>query len=292
MFSSPAAVLFVLAGIAAFFFYLERVTKWKVFNFLPPLIWIYSIPLILSNTGVIPKQSPAYTAIKDFGLPVFITLLLLGVNVMAAFRIMGRGVMVMLLGTVGIVVGGPVGYFVVHRWLSPEAWKGFGALAGSWIGGTGNMAAVGGALDTPADMFGLAVLADNAIYIIWLPILLGSKGFADRFNRWTRVDVGRLERMEAAAAAAAVEKKPLEMRHLLYMAAIAFGVTAVSNWIGPLLPVIDPVLSTSTWIILLVTTFGILLSLTPLRQLPQSHDVAMAIVYIFVARMGASASLE
>lgn len=291
--SSPVAVMAVLTAVAAFFFWLEKKTKWKLFNFLPPLIFIYSIPVILSNTGVIPSSSPGYDLMRGTGLPVFITLLLISVNVGAAFRIMGKGILVMLLGTAGVVVGGVVSYAVVHRWLAPDAWKGFGALAGSWIGGTGNMAAAAGGLDTPPEIFGLAVLADNVVYVVWLPILLGSRAFADRFNRWTGVDAGRMDRMETAAREEADKKKesPLEMRHLLYLALIGLTATAVSQFLAPLLPEVGVVLETSTWRILLVTTIGILLSFTAARNIPKSHEIAMAIVYVFVAVMGARASL-
>lgn len=292
MFETPGAVTAVLAVICAFFFFLEKRTSWKIFEFFPPLLWIYAIPVVLSNTGVIPTQSPAYDVIRVYGLPVFIVLLLIGINVGAAFKIMGKGVLVMLLGTLGIVVGGPIAYFVVHRWLSPDAWTGFGALAGSWIGGTGNMAAVAEALQTPGDMFGLAVLADQAIYIVWLPILLGSKAFADRFNKWTGVEKGRMEEMEAAIEAHKEETEPLAMRHFLYMAAIGFTILGISDYLAPMIPEVGEILATSTWRILLLTTFGIALSFTPARRIPHTHEVAMAIVYIFVARMGATASLE
>ena len=293
MFESPAAVIAVLAIVAAFFFFLEQKTQWKLFNFIPPLLFIYSVPVVLSNTGILPSASPAYDVLGQFGLPVFITLLLLSIDVGAAVRIMGKGVFVMLLGTVGVVVGAPIGYFVVHRWLPPDAWKGFGALAGSWIGGTGNMAAVAGGLETPPEIFGLAVLADNAIYVIWLPILLGSKAFAEKFNKWARVSESRVAEMEAAAKAEVSKdvEEPVKMRQLLYLAAIALSATALAAWIAPMLPVIEPILSTSTWRVLIVTTIGILLSLTPARRLPRSHEIAMAIVYIFVAGMGARASL-
>lgn len=291
--SSPAAVMSVLIGVAAFFFWIERRTRWKFFNFFPPLIFIYAVPVALSNTGVIPSSSPAYDVMRGYGLPVFITLLLLSVNVGAAFRIMGKGILVMLLGTLGIVVGGVVSYAIVHRWLAPDAWKGFGTLAGSWIGGTGNMAGVAGGLQTPPEIFGLAVLADNVIYVIWLPILLGSKAFADRFNRWVGVSADRMEKMDSAARAEAEGRpeSPLEMRHLLYLALLGLTATAVSEWLAPLLPELGAVLETSTWKILIVTTIGIALSFTAARHIPRSHEIAMAIVYVFVAVMGARASL-
>jgi uncharacterized membrane protein len=154
------------------------------------------------------------------------------------------------------------------------------------------MAAVAGALETPPDMFGLAVLADTLIYVGWLPLLLASKAFAARFNRWTGVDDSRLERMEAAAAAEAEEKLRPEMRHYLYLLSIAFGVTWIAGWLAPRIPEVGEVLSTSTWNILLVTSMGLALSFTGAKKIPGSHDLAMAIVYLFVARMGATASLE
>lgn len=292
---SPAAVAAVLAGTAAFFFWLERATGWKFFQYLIPLIWIYATPVVLRNVGVLPESSPTYTVLRSFGLPVVIVLLLVSVDVGAAIRVMGKGVLVMLMGTAGIVLGAPVAYFLVHRWLAEDAWAGFGALAGSWIGGTGNLAAAAHALGTSEEQFGLAVLADTVIYIGWLPLLLVSKNFADRFNRWTGVSEDRVAKMEEAAAAEATEKRPPSFRDFLNLGAIALGVTWFAGWLAARLPQIqaggETVISTSTWVVLLVTTMGIGLSFTKAKSIPGSHELAMAILYVFVARMGATASL-
>lgn len=296
MIESPFAVMAVLTGTAAFYFWLERSTGWRLFRYIVPLIWIYATPMILRNVGVLPASSPAYDVLRQYGLPIFIVWLLLSVDVGAAVRVMGKGIGVMLLGTVGIMVGAPVGYWAVHWWLDPTAWSGFGALAGSWIGGTGNMAAAAAALETPADQFGLAVLADTVIYVGWLPLLLLSKGFAEKFNRWTGVEGDRLERMEAAAIAEAKEEKPPSTRDVLYLFAIGFGVTWLAQWLAPRLPVLtlggETVVSASTWVVLIVTTIGIMLSFTPAKRISSSHNIAMGVVYVFVARMGAVASLE
>ncbi len=289
--SSPEGVLAILIAVCAFWFYVEQKTRWKLFEFLPPLIFIYLTPVVLNNTGVIPEASGVYSVLRGIALPMLICLLLLSVDVGAAVRIMGKGVVVMLLGTLGIMVGGVVSYFLVHRWLAPDAWTGFGALAGSWIGGTGNMAAVAEGLDAPPEQLGLAVLADNAVYIVWLPILLGSKNVAERFNRWARVDEDRIEAMEAAADRETKDARVPMMRDYLYLGALASAVTWIAATVAPLLPEAPPVLSTNVWKILIVTTLGITLSFTKARALPGSHEVAMAIVYVFVAGMGARASL-
>lgn len=289
--SSPVGVMTTLVGVAAFFFWLEKATGWRLFKYFIPLLWIYAVPVVLRNTGVLPGGSPAYDLLRDYGLPVFIVLLLVGVDVGAAVRIMGRGVLVMLLGTAGVVVGGVVAYLIVHRWLSPVAWTGFGALAGSWIGGTGNLAAAAGALETPPEELGLAVLADNLVYVAWLPLLLGSKAFADRFNRWTGVPEGHVERMEEASRRESTTQRPIEMRDYLFLGVLAVASTWLATSVASWLPELGDVVSTSTWRVLLVTTCGILLSFTPARRIPGSHNLAMAIVYTFVAGMGARASL-
>jgi len=292
---SPEGVLLALLAVAGGWFFIEQRTRWKLFQFVPPLIFIYLTPVLLNNAGVMPASSPVYDALRQFGLPFFITLMLLNIDVGATVRVMGKGVLVMLLGTAGIVVGGPLAYLIVHRWLSPDAWGGFGALAGSWIGGTGNMAAAAVALGTSEEQFGLAVLADNVVYIVWLPILLGSKAFAERFNRWARVPADRLARMEAAAAQEEADERPVAMTDYLYLGLLAALATWLSGYLAPFVPPVElrgeTVISTGTWRILLVTTFGILLSLTPLRRLPGGHNLAMALIYVFVASMGARASL-
>lgn len=292
MIETPVAVITVLVAVAAFFFYLEQRSGWKLFNYFPPLLFIYATPVILNNTGVIPSDSPIYGGLGEYALPIFIALMLFNVNVPSAVRIMGKGVLVMLLGTVGVVVGGVVSYAIVHAGMDPLAWKGYGALAGSWIGGTGNMAGVAGALDTPPEMLGLAVLADNLVYVVWLPILLGSKAFADRFNRWAKVPEERLERMEAAAADESAEERVPRMQDYLYLLFWALLVATAAKLLAPILPEVGEVLTTSTWTVLLVTTFALALSATPVRGLPGSHPLAMAIIYVFVAGMGARASLE
>jgi len=288
MISSNAGVLAVLLGVCAFWFYVEKATRWRLFGYLPPLIFIYVTPVLLTNTGVIATGSPVYGSIRHILLPMMLVLLLLKVDVGAAFRVMGKGVFVMLSGTLGVMVGAPIAFVLVKHGLGPEGWKAFGTLAGSWIGGTGQMAAVSDMIDTPGFEFGLAVIADNAVYVVWLPILLASRNLAQRFARFSRVSPGRLEMMERAAREAVQEERTPGFRDYLFLLFIAAAVTWVSTELGNRLPSTE-VISAGTWKILLVSTIGVALSFTPLRRIPGSHELAMAFVYLFVARMGAVA---
>ena len=297
--SSPGGVLAVLCAVAAFWFLVDQITEWKLFQYLPPLLFIYATPVFLNNLDVIPSGSAVYAGLSSYVLPAFIVLMLLKVNVPAAIRIMGKGVLVMLMGTVGVMVGAVIAYVIVHRWLAPDAWTGFGALAGSWIGGTGNMAATSEMLNTPPEQFGLAVLADNVIYIVWLPLLLASRNFADRFNAWAKVPEDRMRMMDAASAAVIEEEKAPVMRDYVYLTAIAIGVTWVASSLASIFfnammqsyPSLETLLSESTWRILLITTIALALSATPVSRLPNPTAIGTAMIYIFVAGMGARASI-
>jgi len=297
--NSPGGVLAILCVVCGFWFYVQQITGWKLFSYIPPLLFIYATPVILNNTGVIPASSPVYSGLSSFALPAFIVLMLIKVNVPAAVKVMGKGVLVMLMGTLGVIVGAVVSYVLVHQWLSPDAWKGFGSLAGSWIGGTGNMAAATEMLGTPPEQFGLAVLADNVIYIVWLPILLASKNFADRFNAWTQVSEDRIRMMDSAAAMISEEEPTPQMRDYIYLIAIAIGVTWVSTTLASIFftamvgkfPGLQIILSESTWRILLITSISLLLSVTPVSRLPNATAMGTALIYVFVAGMGARATV-
>ena len=103
--SSPTGVLATLSGVCAFFFWLEKVTGWRFFQFVPPLIFIYLVPMILSNNGVLPAESPVYGVMGNIMLPMLLVLLLLKLNIRGAVHILGPGLGVMLFGTLGVMAG-------------------------------------------------------------------------------------------------------------------------------------------------------------------------------------------
>ncbi len=310
--TTPVGVMAVLVAVVSFWFWLEKKSNWKIFNYLPPLIFIYATPVLLSNTGLIPYESAAYDFLRMYGLPVFICLMLLNVDVLGAVRIMGKGVFVMLIGSAGVVLGGFVAYALGQYITTPEgfpiqfplpvdSWKAFGTLSGSWIGGTGNMTAAHAALEGSGEHMTMAAAADQMVYLIWLPLLLGSKAFATRFNRWMRVPANRIEMMDRAAADFNHKDETPSMISLLYLALIALSFTWISLELSEVLPPVmiggATVISASTWVILLITTLALIASATPARKLPAAHPIAMAIIYVYVARIGAtmdlsSASLE
>lgn len=318
--TSNATILAVLTGICAFYFWLERATRWRLFQYVPPLVFIYLTPVVLANCGhvlthwrgdgtdnaaaalvlnILPSKAPVYDVISEYALPMMLVLMLVNVDVGRAVRVVGKGVGVMLLGSLGVVVGAVAGYAIMKNWLGPDAWKAYGALTGSWVGGTGNLFAVGDALQADGTTIGLAVLADTTILLVWLPLLLASKKIAPRFAEFARVDAERVARLDQAILDETESAEASNYQEYLLLFFAAFAVTALSQgivaWIGSELAERDLVwpvqFSASTCKILLITTLGILLSFTPLRRISASRHLGLALVFIFMAQTGASANL-
>jgi uncharacterized membrane protein len=292
IFNDLVGVMAVITMIPVFFLWLERKTRWKIFDYLPAIIWIFLTPILLSNLRVIPIESPIYETFKSFAVPLFIVLMLLDINIRQSMKVAWRGAAVLVLGSLGIVFGAAISFFMFHEGLPPDTWRGYGALAGSWIGGTGNLAAVAESLQTPGEMVGMVVIVDNFVYLVYFPIILMSKRWFGWFNKWSRVSQAEID--HATEAVAAVEKKKHEVHFndLITIIGWAFVAMLAANALAGYIPELPPVLTEGTWAILLVTTFGIALSSTPLKDVPGTEPVAMAFVYIYMTMIGAQADLR
>jgi len=299
LFTDLFGVMAVITMVPVFFLWLEKTTKWKVFEFLPAIIWIFLTPILLSNLhvipgvefSVIPRSSDIYLTFRSFAVPMFIVLMLLDIDIRRTMQVAWRGAAVLVIGSVGIVVGCVAAYVMFRNGLPDNAWSGFGALAGSWIGGTGNLAAVAESLETPEELIGIVVIVDNLVYLVYFPLILTCKRWAPWFNRFTGVTQEEIDAVYTASAD--VEKKRHEVKFpdLLTLVAWAFAAILAANWLSTFIPPIGRVLGQGTYAILLVTTFGILLSATPLKKVPGTEPIAMALVYMYMTMIGASADL-
>jgi len=291
-FSDTVGVMAVILTIPVFFLWLERKTKWKIFEFLPAIIWIFLTPILLSNLGVIPRSTPIYTTFKSFAVPLFIVLMLLDINIREALRVAGRGTVVLVVGSFGIVIGAAASFYTCRFGLPPDAWSGFGALAGSWIGGTGNLAAVAESLGTPDEFVGVVVVVDNFVYLVYFPIILTSRHWAGWFNRFTRVSQEQIDRITESAKSIERKSHEVHFRHVLTLLGFGFAAILAANYLAKLVPELPPVLTEKTWAMLLVTTIAIALSATPLKKVPGTAPLSMTFVYIYMTMIGASADLR
>jgi uncharacterized membrane protein len=160
--NDPTAVFVYLAGVLGAVYWLSGLKPLaRVFEIAPAILWAYFVPMVSTTLGITPADSPAYDWMVRHLLPVSLFLLMVTVDVPALLKLGRPATVMMLTGTVGIIIGGPIALAVFGTWLPADAWKGLGALSGSWIGGTANLVAVAESIETPEAMFGPIIVVDT-----------------------------------------------------------------------------------------------------------------------------------
>lgn len=278
--------------VPVLFLNLERWTQWKLFDYFPPIIWIFLFPIMLSSIRVIPTESPTYDTFKAFGVPMFIILMLLDVDLRSTMKVALRSLGVLLMGAIGVVIGGMVAFFLLKGQLDPEAWRGFGALAGSWIGGTGNLAAVAEAVETPPTMIGIVVIADTFIFILYFPLLFACKRWAEPFARFTKVSEEEARKFDEAVNQLQEKSSEIHFPDVLALFGMGFLLIWIVGYIAQYLPAKEGVVTAKTWQILILTTVALALSTTRLRRIHGTKTLSMALVYVYLSMIGAQADIR
>lgn len=299
MIESPLAVLAVmLAVLAAMFAAARHPAGKKLFSIVPLLVFAYFVPTLLSNTGIIPTRSPVYDFIKVALLPASLVLLTLSVDVKAIARLGRPALTLFFVSTASIVIGGPLAYLAL-KWMIPaeladQAWRGLAALAGSWIGGTANFTAIGesvGVVDG-SPMYTAMIVVDVAVASIWMAVLLYFAGRERRIDARIGADRSALDDVRQRVESYRAEvSRPTSVTDLTLIAALGLGITALATWASGWLPELGDVVSRFTWIVVLATTGGLLLSFTRLRALEGAGatDVGSVFLYLLIASIGAKA---
>jgi uncharacterized membrane protein len=184
-----------------------------------------------------------------------------------------------------LAVGSIAFAFVAAAYLfdfSKEMSAAFGALAGSWMGGTANMVAVGSALGVSEDAFAYALVVDSVNYTIWVMFLLALVPFAKIFNRFTKSEKNFAYLSEIGCACAMGAKRYWLLIVLALFASLASQILA--NYIT--------LLNHTTTIVIIATLLGVGGSYTRLRELNGSSEVATTMLYIIIALIGSKAVIE
>jgi uncharacterized membrane protein len=292
---SPLGVLAVLLIIEAAVLRLSEASALRrLFSVVPPLFFIYFLPTVASGVGLVPRQSPVYTAIIDACLPACLVLLFLAVDLRAIARLGPRALAMMAVSSASIVLGGPLVLLLFGRWLPPGAWSGLGALSASWLGGSANMVAVKASIGTPEAIFSLAVIVDVVVAYAWMGLVLAGAGHQAALDRWTRADAATLDRLSGQLAREVGEPQPMRLAPLCAMLALAAGGAALASSLARLLPEVSGAITAYTWTVILVTLFGVLLSLTPARRFERqgASKLGYALLYLVLTSIGARADLS
>lgn len=289
-------MLAYLAGTVGAVFQLARVPALApLFERLPALVWTYFLPMLSTTAGILPAESPVYSALARYLLPACLVLLLVSAEIPAILRL-GRTALVTLVGgAVGISLGVLAAQLMFGRWLPEDSWKALGALTGTWIGGSANLVAVGTTLSLSPELQGVIIIVDTVVGYTWMGFLISFAAYQARFDRWNRADRAVIDGVAARLAERrATLARPIAVADATLLVGLALTLTAAGLWAGRLLPPVGRVLNEFSWAILLVTTAALLLSLTPLARLEGAgaSTLGYAGFYLLLASVGAQGDLR
>lgn len=296
--TEPMTLFALLAGVLGLVFALSRVPQFhRFFQYLPPVIWAYFVPMILTTVGVTPASSEVYAWMSRYLLPFSLFLLMITVDVPAILRLGPKALAMMVTGTAGIVIGGPVAFLVFGSFLPDDAWMGFATLSGSWIGGTANMVAIKESVGAPDAVLGPIIVVDTMVGYGWMGVLLFLSTFQGRFDRWVKADTRVVEDVNERLQEIDTTRVPVGTPDLAIILGITLVATVFAVWAGTDLmpPLGDPtIISGTTWAVLIVVTAGLLLSFTPLRRLeePGASRIGFLALYLLLTSIGAKADLH
>ena len=283
MISTPFGYLFVIALSVTFFHLLATRTKMRIFEYLPAVVMIYAFMMLLASLGVFHYNEAinnVYSQTKANLLPAMLFLMLLEIDFRHFLRLGKKLLLAYLLAVFSIAFAFIAVASVFH--FNKDMAAAFGALAGSWMGGTANMVAVGSALGVSEDAFAYALVVDSVNYTLWVMLLLFLVPFAKIFNRFTKSEENLAYLSEIGCACAMGAKR----YWLLIILALVASLTA------QLLANYFVIFNKTTSIVIIATLLGVLGSFTRLRALNGSNEVATTMLYILIALIGSKAVIE
>ncbi len=306
MIHNDAVILGLLAATLGAIFWTTRSTQpfWQRFyRYVPALVLCYFLPALYNSFGLIDgEQSKLYFIASRYLLPATLVLLTLAIDLPATLRLGPKALVMFFAGTLSVVLGGPIA-LLIWKAIAPaaidgELWRGMTAIAGSWIGGGANQAAMKEVFQIEPNIFGVMVAVDVLFASLWMAVLLWMAANRERLDRRLNADTTAITALGQRMERLRLENERVPaLADLMIMLGLAFGATGLSHALAaPLAGAFAGVewaerLSLASeffWIVVLATTFGLLLSFTRARQLEGAgaSRLGSAFLYVLIATVG------
>ena len=290
------AFLMCLAGCLLL---LEKYSKWRIFNVVPALVFIYILNMIFCTMGLFNSEacSKAYSVLKNNLLYAMIFVMLLRCDFRKLAKLGGRMVAIFLACSFTLFIGFVVGYPIFKSFLGVDVWGAVAALYASWVGGSANMAAMQAALPVDAGAYSCALALDTVCYSVWIALLLLMVRYSSKWDNATKADTSKLQAVaDAAAKEIEKEKKRASAADWVFLIGISLMVSAVSQMVGAYLQnafasVGLEVFDKGTMTTVFVTILGLVCALTPLGKLPAVEELSTVYLYAVVSLLASTASV-
>ncbi len=292
---------------------------WKRFyTYVPALLICYFLPSVFGSLGLVSEASMdnLYHVASRYLLPTSLILLTVSMDLPAVLRLGPKALIMFFTGTAGIVIGGPLAILLVS-FVSPETvggtgpdavWRGLTTVAGSWIGGGANQAAMKEVFEVGDDLFSAMIAVDVLVANVWMAVLLFAAGRSEAIDARTKANTDAIKDLQRRVEAyhAKIARIP-KLADTMVICAVGFGLTALAHvgadLVAPAMerasetvPAIEQMSLTSKflWLIVIATTGGVLLSFTRARELEGAgaSRLGSAFLYVLVATIGLHMNLR
>ena len=311
VFTNDAIVFGILMSILGFVFITSTSKKplWvKFYKYVPALLLCYFIPSIFNSLGIISgNSSNLYFVASRYLLPTSLALLTISIDLKEIRKLGSKALILFFTGTLGIIIGGPIAILIVLS-TNPaliagsdldSVWRGLSTVAGSWIGGGANQAAMKEVFQVDNEIFSAMVAVDVIVANIWMAFLLYGAGINDEIDNWLQADSSSIDvlKNKIEAYQSQIMKIP-NTADTMRVLSIGFGITAVAHfgadliapWIFQNAPLLAKFSLTSKffWLIVISTTLAVFLSFTKARELEGvgASRIGSVFIYILVATIG------
>ncbi|GAA3785911.1 DUF819 family protein [Corallibacter vietnamensis] len=316
IFTNDAIVFGLLMLALGFVFFTEskKTGFWPVFyKYIPGLLMCYLIPAIFNSLGLISADtSQTYFIASRYLLPASLVLLTISIDLKAVFNLGWKALVMFFTGTIGIIIGGPLAILLISSF-SPETvggagfdavWRGLATLAGSWIGGGANQAAMLEIYEFNQELYGGMVLVDIVVANIWMAIILLGIGKRKKIDNWLKADNTAIDELQQKVQSFSdkITRIPTltDLMMILMFAFVAvgiahFGSEKISTYLTTNFEAVsDPKSALSSfgssffWLISIATLIGILLSFTKAKNYEGAgaSKIGSVFIYILVATIG------
>lgn len=284
----------------------------KFYRIIPALLLCYVLPALLNTLGIISNEySELYTMSKNYLLPGALVLMTLGIDFKGLFNLGPKAIIMFLTATVGIIIGGPIA-ILIFKSIDPSivggvdndaTWRGLATLAGSWIGGGANQAAMLETYEYNQALYGKMVTVDIVVANIWMAFLLWGATRAEKFDKWLKADSSDIEDLKQRTVNYQLSiNRQANLSDYMIILGIAFGAVglahmfggSLANYFGDLINPDSPFASSFFWIVVIATSAGLIMSMTKLRNYEGAgaSKVGSVFIYILVASIGMNMELE
>jgi uncharacterized membrane protein len=309
--TNDAVVLGILMGILGFVFWSSQSSLTffkKLYSVIPPILLCYFLPGLLNSAGIISgTTSGLYGMASRYLLPASLVLFTLSLDLNEIWKLRKKAGLMFITASISIIIGGPLAVWIV-AFFAPEivggegadaVWRGLSTVAGTWIGGGANQAAMFEIFKPSTDLFSAMVALDVFISYAWMALLLYGAGKNSSINKFLKADDQSVTEIKDKIEAyqLSIMRIP-KMEDILMILGVAFGVTAIAHFgadtIAPWVTINAPYLSKFSltsgffWLVIIATTFGMILSFTKMRNLEGAgaSRIGSVMLYVLIATIG------